>query len=302
MNINKDGLHVFVDLDEKSENPHSVGVANDDIDIHTKTYNDAENTSVEENEDDDIPERQGLLPPLPERNDDLNSPVTFMDHDSNESSLHSGTQSLEKVITPLNRTRTSSNKYSTTPLNTTNISTPKATDYNYYNSEAHTPGSMTYSGLSTPVRERFNEDSNYSPTITIDERFEVSVEIPSEEAIPKTVEDKIKFFQTFQMKEALEFDKTISSLKKGGWLSSKDLTNLETKKQNHFKKWEIKIKELKNTLKNKKTFNNNDSNSDQFGTYFSPKLKNFESEHLEGDKSPNLQTLEKQFSVLGISR
>lgn len=269
MNSAKSALHVYVEPEEDSSS-------------------DSRENSLE------VPERQGLLPPLPDLNDDLHSPVFT---DDNSSSLHSRTQSLEKVITPLHRSRESSNKV-TTPT----VTTPKAELYTIQ-TEAQTPTTTTKyeSGLVTPVRERLMEEEervntlDYSPTITIDERFEVSVEIPSEKNLPKTTEDKIKFFQTFQKKEAQEFDKTLSSLKKGGWLSNKDISSLEHKKHNHFKKWETKIKELKSSLRSVKTYDHG------IGSYFSPKTTT-DSEDFKGDKSPNLQTLEQQFSVLGISR
>lgn len=270
MNSAKNALNVYVEQEEDSSSASN-----------------SRDTSLE------IPERQGLLPPLPDLNDDLHSPVFT---DDNNSSLHSRTQSLEKVITPLHRSRASSNKV-TTPI----VTTPKAELFTTQ-SEVQTPTSTTKyeSGLVTPVRERLLEEGegvktlDYSPTITIDERFEVSVEIPSEKSLPKTTEDKIKFFETFQKKEAQEFDKTLSSLKKGGWLSSKDLSSLEKKKHNHFKKWENKIKELKSSLRSKKPYDHG------LGSYFSPKPTDVED--FKGDKSPNLQTLEQQFSVLGISR
>ncbi len=313
--MKRNGLRVFVDQNLKAEESSS-----DDGDERGTPTQLKEAANIEEGVE--VPERQGLLPPLPDINDDLNNPVFF--EDSNSSS-HSRTQSLEKVITmtSLHRTRTSSyNNKATTPTPSI-FNTPKADLHHDY---THTPSSSIVkleSGLVTPVRERLLEEDDmehnrleYSPTITIDERFDVKVDIPSEKALPRTTEDKIKFFETFQKKEAQEFDKTLKSLKKGGWITSKDLSSLETKKHNHFKKWEIKIKELKNSLRHKKfqqgihgtpPISSAGSGSvtsgghiDDFG-YFSPKIKN-DVENFEGDRSPNLQTLEQQFSVLGISQ
>lgn len=260
----------------------------------------------------EIPERQGLLPPLPDLNEDSNnSPPVFTD--DNSSSLHSRTQSLEKIMTPVHRSRTSSyNNKVVTPTSSI-LTTPKAE----YQFNINTPPAKLESCLVTPVREIMMEDEdiakgtklNFSPTITIDERFDVKVDIPLENSLPKTTEDKIKIFEIFQKKEAQEFEKTLKSLKKGGWLSSKDLSSLENKKQNHFKKWENKIRELKNSLRHKKVQQQHQSTltpphpvtpaGQDFG-YFSPKPKT-EVESFEGDKSPNLQTLEHQFSVMGIS-
>ncbi|CCH41568.1 Serine/threonine-protein kinase [Wickerhamomyces ciferrii] len=299
MSLSKSGLHVYVD-----QNDGNSSSGNEDGDGNLVM---------------NIPENQGLLPPLPDideiavnnQNNNQNNGNSAIVYDDNNSSFHSRTQSLEQVLTPssLQRSRTSSNKV-TTP---TGMMTPK-TELNSSQFEIQTPTTQTISKFDintvTPVREKQlieqdqleNQTLECSPTITIDERFDVSVDIPNEDKLPKTTEDKIKFFQLFQKREQEEFDKTLSSLKKGGWVSSQDLSSLENKKRNHYKKWGIKINELKNTLKLKQNQKHYE-NHPEINGYFSPKdIKESDSFNFDGGKSPNLQTLEQKFSVLGITR
>lgn len=131
-----------------------------------------------------------------------------------------------------------------------------------------------------------SEILNYSPAINIQERFEVQLDLPFNESgsAPKTIEERIKLYEDVQKKEIIEFDKTLKNLKKSGWMTDKEILQLEDSKFNNFNKWESKIKNLKKAMKKLK-------------------IDNKTNEYFEKDSnlivnSPSLQNLEEKFSNL----
>lgn len=127
----------------------------------------------------------------------------------------------------------------------------------HYNNNLHGNniynGSVNNTALSTPKKFKEDEDDeflNYSPVLTIDDKFEAISDIPLTEInLPRSTEDRIKFYEKLQKKEHDEFDKTLDSLKKSGWVSDRDIMQLESSKNESFHKWEAKILILKRSLR-----------------------------------------------------
>lgn len=254
--------------------------------------NDEENARKSEDMEQDIrkldtsiPENQGLLPPLPDFSDNSEE-VSVRARKKSVTDSESSAKEIESFISG-----------SSGVLATPKQSRSQSQSQDLNNLDFETPQLSRTRRRAETLEEM---EQIYSPRIVIDEKFEVSVQLPTDEnLLPLSIEEQIKFYENFQQREKEEFDIAIRNLEKGGWVNTKDLNALIKKKESHFSKWNSKIKELKRKLAGvPQELSTNSSKMEPNSRQLSDStVQSSESENL---KSPNLSRLEQQFSVLGF--
>jgi hypothetical protein len=254
----------------------------------------------------EAPETQNLLPPLPFHDSSLSASISRSD--SVDPML-----TVELSETPLSspvRNFTKNSSFTLSPVTLhSHIPKSNSSPMNSIDSLQSPKSIKSSKSKETAV----NDVLNYSPAINIQERFEVCLDMPiiNESKAPKTIQEKIKLYEDVQKTEIIEFDKTLKNLKNSGWMSEKEILQLENAKFDNFNKWETKIKDLKSTVRKAPSVNslqhlgNRSSLSDGargHDDYFSSQRSRSPASanndlHIT---SPTLQNLEKKFSNLGL--